>query len=170
MVLSLKKCFDGASLACPSSFKMEVAGNVAVLQNVVRERFATVDLLMSFASSALESSRSATVARPLPMEPEEARAAMAELAGLASATDLGQCSAKALQLLSFLCFLDVVSLRKVAVSKWAAAAACPPQHVPDAVFEVEYGVMRDDVVNPLARQKHAEFVKAQQLRHSTISA
>ncbi len=149
---------------------MSDGGNVAVLQNVVRERFATADLLMSFAASALDSSRSATVARPLPMVAEEARAAMSELAALSPATDLALCSARALELLSFLCFVDVVSLRKVAVSKWAAAAGCQAPHLPDAVFEVEYGVLRDEAVNALARQKHAEFVKAQQQRHPTITA
>jgi hypothetical protein len=163
-----KKFFFGSGLVCGSS-EMEVAGNVAVLQNVVRERFATVDLLVSFAASALESSRSATVARPLPMAAEEARAAMAELRGLTPATDVSVFSANALALFSFLCFPDVVSLRKVAVSTWASSAHCPPQHVPDAVFELHYGFLRDEAPNPLARQKFAEFAKAQ-LHHPTITA
>ena len=144
--------------------------NLAALQSMVRERFATADLLVSFASSALSSSRSATVARPLPMAAEEARVAMAELASLSPATDLGNYSAAALELLSFLCFIDIVALRKVAVSKWAAAAGCAARHLPDAVFEVEYGAARDEAANPLARQKHAEFVKAQQQRHPTLLA
>ncbi len=133
------------------------------LEAVLRDRFSTVDLLLSFAASALHSSRSTVVASPMPMEREAARQAMRELAAAGDRMVPASLSPSALQLLHFLCFPDVVSLRKVAVSKWLAAAASPSaaRFSPDAVFEIEYGRLSDAWPNALARQKHSEFSRAQ---------
>ncbi len=140
---------------------MAATQHTALLE-VLRDRFATVDLLLSFAASALHSSRSTVVASPMPMERDAARQAMRELAAAGDRIVPASLSPQASKLLHFVCFPDVVSLRKVAVSKWAASATpSAARFPPDAVFEVEYGGVNDAWPNVLARQKHAEFSRAQ---------
>ncbi len=82
---------------------------------------------------------------------------------LASPEALSGLSGAELDMLRFLAFPDGVSIRKIGVQKHWSALNLPARFQPDAIFEVEYGSAfnQAEQQNPLARQKHIEFVKAQ---------
>ena len=136
--------------------------DVEVLSKVCVERFASVELHLHLAAAALDHVRHASLARPLPLEPAAARAALAPLRSLGPSSSLADLSSDSLSLLGFLVRPDVVGLRKSSVSKWAASgSASARKFLPDAVFEIDYGLVHDEHPNALARRKHAEFCLAQ---------
>ena len=127
----------------------------------VRSRPATASLLAQLAASAASSLRAPSLTQPLPphMDLENMRTAVRALFPL-DASLLETAPEESIRLLHFLLHPDTVAIRKVAVSKWAAGVAGSSKFLPDAVFEIDHGPMRNDYPNALARMKHAEFTKA----------
>lgn len=131
---------------------------------VLSERPASADFLLSVASSAISSYRFSSVAKPLPFETKES--AEAAFRSISDGGDVSQMLEKlssmspvSLKLLDFLLHPDGISLRKVSVSKWAEEHPVAARVSPDFIFEVDYGVFREEYPNPLARAKQAEFAK-----------
>lgn len=146
------------------------------VQEMMTKRPATVDLLLTLAGSALGSYRAGTVARPLPKgwETEEARKILEdelEPPCMWTESNNNKLEGKRLELVDYLLHPDCVSIRKVGVATWLQSlekrlTTKKPRTplgkvmLPDFVFELDHGRLREEYPNALARAKHAEFVRA----------
>lgn len=126
------------------------------------------DFLLSLFSAASSSTRSYSLLKPLPrsMEKEKAAEVFESFPGvvqLEKSLQSGTLSSSQIDLLHFILNPDMISVRKIAVSKWAKEVGWKSKlGLPDTVFEIDHGVYRDKYANGLARQKHKEFEKAKQ--------
>ena len=144
-----------AAAQCPAREEM-----LKTLELAIAKRRATFEFLISVASSALQSLRAPTVARPIPFDLDTAQLALRSVS--LDSDGLSSLPKETVELLHFLLHPDVISIRKMAVSKWAASVPGSKSFLPDAVFELDYGLLRPEYPNQLARMKHAEFSKAKE--------
>lgn len=119
--------------------------------------------MLSVFSAAAHSHR-ISVFKPLPKDSER-NAILSTFSSFGSVEDLAKMikdlKSSQVELLHYIFHPDVISVRKIGVSKWAKEVGWGPKlSLPDAVFELEYGLFRDEYANPLSRQKHQEFKNA----------